>query len=294
MPVACPASHATARNSLGFAGARRPPHLAIRGHQHQDIELNFIPDGTMTYLLGGQLVTVPAARLAVLWAETPHQVVALSGTADFFWFTLPFAWVIQLGLPPGMIDRLLSGHLLVAQDGNAADERQCVRWLDALRETGDAIRQAVRLELEAALWRMSLAPPAAAAYAGNDTNNRRLPASHLALHIQRMAGVIATGYTGELSISDIVRPTGLNENYAMTLFRQICGMTLRDYVTRHRLSHARRMLATTSEKVITVAMESGFGSMSRFYEAFKKAEGCSPESFRKRQSAMLSGMPRDG
>jgi AraC-like DNA-binding protein len=66
----------------------------------------------------------------------------------------------------------------------------------------------------------------------------------------------------------------------MSLFRKTFGMTLIDCVTQHRLSHAQRLLAVTDEKSVDVAIASGFNSLSRFNEAFKKSCGCSPRQYR--------------
>ena len=37
----------------------------------------------------------------------------------------------------------------------------------------------------------------------------------------------------------------LNPQYAMTLFKKMCGMTIHEYVQQHRSFHARRLRATT-------------------------------------------------
>jgi AraC-like DNA-binding protein len=67
----------------------------------------------------------------------------------------------------------------------------------------------------------------------------------------------------------------------MSLFKKALGITLIDCVTQHRVSHAQRLLATTDEKIIEVALNSGFTSLSRFHEAFKRACGCTPKDYRK-------------
>jgi AraC-like DNA-binding protein len=68
----------------------------------------------------------------------------------------------------------------------------------------------------------------------------------------------------------------------MSLFQKTFGTTLIDYLTHHRISHAERLLATTDEKIVEVAFNSGFSSISRFNEAFRRACGCSPRDYRKR------------
>jgi len=42
-----------------------------------------------------------------------------------------------------------------------------------------------------------------------------------------------------------------------------------EYVTRLRVSHAQRLLITTDTKVVDVALESGFASVAPFSQAFR-------------------------
>jgi AraC-like DNA-binding protein len=53
-----------------------------------------------------------------------------------------------------------------------------------------------------------------------------------------------------------------------------------DYITEQRLSHARRLLATTEDKVVDVALAAGFGSVSRFHAAFLRGCRQTPRRFR--------------
>ena len=71
----------------------------------------------------------------------------------------------------------------------------------------------------------------------------------------------------------------------MTLFKRAFGTTVIDYLTRHLISHAQRLLATTGDKVLSIALDSGFGSISRFNAAFKQACGCSPREYRARHAS---------
>ncbi len=95
-----------------------------------------------------------------------------------------------------------------------------------------------------------------------------------------MALFIAQHYTERLTAEQISQAARLHPNYAMALFKKALGITLIDCVTQHRVSHAQRLLATTDKKIIEVAMNCGFASLSRFHEAFKKSCGCSPKEYR--------------
>jgi AraC-like DNA-binding protein len=97
-----------------------------------------------------------------------------------------------------------------------------------------------------------------------------------------MAELISQKFHQSLSVDDIARHVNLHPGYAMTLFRQQTGVTLNTYLTRQRVAHAQRLLAMTALPILEVAAESGFHSVSRFYEAFKGESGCTPREFRKR------------
>jgi AraC-like DNA-binding protein len=71
----------------------------------------------------------------------------------------------------------------------------------------------------------------------------------------------------------------------MSLFRKQLGVSIGDYINQYRLAHAQRLLITTNATTSSIALDAGFGSVSRFYTIFKKSCGQSPGSYR---SHMLS------
>jgi AraC-like DNA-binding protein len=101
-----------------------------------------------------------------------------------------------------------------------------------------------------------------------------------------MACFVARHYTEKLTVKEISALVKLHPSYAMTLFQKTFGMTLVTYLTHHRISHAQRMLATTKESTTDIAFQSGFQSLSRFNEAFRRACGCSPRDYRKRHDIL--------
>jgi len=67
----------------------------------------------------------------------------------------------------------------------------------------------------------------------------------------------------------------------MNLFKKAFNITLNKYVTRHRMSHAQRLLATTNKRIVEIALEVGYQGLSRFYDAFRKSCGCAPGRYRR-------------
>jgi AraC-like DNA-binding protein len=159
------------------------------------------------------------------------------------------------------------------------------RWAEDLGGDQPDRHRAAFLEIEARLLRLSLGlPPHEPGLRKARVRPASLSEGRLS-KAEQMARYIAKHYTDPLSVEEIGRSVGLHPGYSMTLFQKTFGMTLIEYITQHRLSHAQRLLATTNEKVLTIAFESGFGSLSRFNDAFRRAYRCTPRQHRKNHQA---------
>ena len=54
----------------GFTCEIWEPHPMRRADRHNELELNFVDAGSLTYLLGGRRVTIRARHLSAFWAAT--------------------------------------------------------------------------------------------------------------------------------------------------------------------------------------------------------------------------------
>jgi len=70
-------------------------------------------------------------------------------------------------------------------------------------------------------------------------------------------------------------------NYVSQALNQEIGESFFDYVNQWRIKEAKQQLSTSDSTVLTIAEEVGFNSRSSFYNAFKKATGQTPTSFKK-------------
>ena len=103
----------------------------------------------------------------------------------------------------------------------------------------------------------------------------RLPRS-----VEATVGFITEHYMEPLQLGQIAQAVGLHPGYATERFRTTFGITIMDYLAQQRVAHAQRLLATTDQTVLEVAMEAGFTSASRFYATFQKITGQSPRAYR--------------
>jgi AraC-like DNA-binding protein len=265
----------------GFTCLRWQPSRMPRPDRHNEIEINLLAEGEVTYLIGGRKVRIPARRLSAFWAAIPHQIIAFENTSEYFVATLPLAWFLQCNLPEKLVQALLQGEIVSEErDAQSTGDLQLLaKWQEDFERPQGNLQRAVLLELEARLLRLALSP-ALDEKRGSVRAHRALTPSGLS-KVERMAAVIAQRYTQPLTAQDIADSVDLHPNYAMSLFKKTFGTTLVDYVTKHRVSHAQRLLATSDAKVVDVALSSGFVSTSRFNAAFRKECGCSPRQYRR-------------
>ncbi len=267
----------------GFTCVRWTPSLMRRPDHHNEVELNFLQQGWLVYLLGGRKVRIEAGGLNVFWAAIPHQILEYGADTRYFVATIPFAWFLQCRLPERLVQPLLQGTVIGEPTvaGAALDRALFSRWEADLREPEEDLRNAVLLEMEARLLRLALALPSLPPRSAKAPRPRARLGGDSLSKVERMACLIAQRYPDRLTVADISRAVGLHPNYAMNLFQKTFGTTLIEYLTRHRVSHAQRLLATTEDKIVDVAFGSGFNSISRFNEAFRQVCGCAPREYRK-------------
>lgn len=95
----------------------------------------------------------------------------------------------------------------------------------------------------------------------------------------------------DLSLQQIAREVGLSSRQVHRLFLKYVGNSPHDYLLRHRLEEARRLLMEKGRKmqVKEIAFSCGFNSLSYFSNAFKRVYGVSPSRMLLPNVALKSG-----
>jgi AraC family transcriptional regulator, melibiose operon regulatory protein len=271
----------------GFTCELWTPEPMQRADRHNEIELNLLKQGTLTYLIGGNAVTIPAERLAVFWAAIPHQIISSSGKAEYYVATIPLSWFIQCQFPAHFVDAVLHARVVLDPESHPRDGdlEMFERWVHDLENPQVQKRRIAFLEIEARLLRFAQSLPQEIAAGKSQKTGQLMIETGGLKRVEQMALFIAQHYTEKISAEQISHAAGLHPNYAMAVFKKALGMTIVDCLTQHRVSHAQRLLATTNDKIIEVAMSSGFTSLSRFHDAFKRWCKCSPKEYRQRHRA---------
>jgi AraC-like DNA-binding protein len=87
-----------------------------------------------------------------------------------------------------------------------------------------------------------------------------------------------------LKLSEIAKRSGLSLRNFNRLFLQETGLTPKDFLILRRVEKAKGLLRKSRMTVTDIALEVGYGSLSKFIATFKRIEGILPSDFRAQES----------
>lgn len=251
-------------------------------HMHSQIELNFVLEGHMKYWFDGRELQVDEGRLVLFWGMIPHQVTDIAEPTRFVCLYAPMSVFLALPNLSRLRDAVFRGAMIEALDIRPYDRDILMRWRQELLSGDELLSEIVRDELTARIRRLDREGwrdlrEEGSAIPGDDHHD-----AERILHVERMIRFISENALTEISVADVAGATKLHPNYAMALFKRSVGMSINQAIVRHRLDTAQSLLISTDMPVTSIAYEAGFGSLSRFYEAFYQRFRAKPGDFRRR------------
>jgi len=114
--------------------------------------------------------------------------------------------------------------------------------------------------------------------------------------ISRAASFIDEHYSEPLSLTRLSAHLGISKFALCRKFKNVQGVSFRNYLLHVRLTKARALLSTRQHTITEVAQMVGFSDLPRFDKVFKRATGSAPSAYRNiALAALLRGplsMPR--
>ncbi|MEO8684939.1 MAG: helix-turn-helix domain-containing protein [Devosia sp.] len=269
--------------AFGRFGVRSfPPQLMAEPHSHGHIELNWLTAGSMDYTIDGRPVTVGSERLAAFWAGIPHQTLALSPETsggrqvNIYLPVDAFLDMPQLGL---LTETLMGGGVVQLRPESIGIET-LDRWHGDYRSGNSLRTDIVRIEIGAMFRRAALTGWDLLLPAWVEHSSARTRTASPVRYVVRMVRHIVENLTDPLTAQSIADVVGLHPNYATNLFAKVMHISVQKFVVRMRLIRARSLLFEGNLSISNIAFQSGFSSLTQFYEHFRNAYGITPNEMR--------------
>ncbi|UWR13424.1 helix-turn-helix domain-containing protein [Sulfitobacter mediterraneus] len=252
-------------------------------HWHGHVEVNLLTGGDMTYEFDNQKIDVSDGEPVVFWAGIPHQLSDLRPKprkkmrlanlyvpADSF-LTLPHIASLQVALLGGGMARL---------SRTAITFETMDRWFSDYR-SGEVDRsEMLKMEVNTILRRAIVEGLDFKTRPVTEEKSVRRGNPGQIQHVVAMVRFVLENLSQPISNGDVTKLTGLHENYALSLFSRTMRISLKKFIIRMRLIRARAALVERTDPITTIAFETGFTSISQFYEHFTRNYGMTPNAIR--------------
>lgn len=265
----------------GFFMQKHMPVVMNKTHTHNHVEVMLPVRCAIHFATHAGQAVANDTELCLLWGQLPHRVTEVEGEGHIYIANLPLQEILTLGMTDEVMEALLSGQLVTARSQTMTDALLFEGWVGDYESRHATQMALARTELQCRLrrqnlngWRLMMSQDEASSSSSAAISGKQMA------HVQKMIRYMAEQYTQPISVADIAAAGGVSDGYGMGLFQKTLGMSITSYLTKLRLYHAKSALVERNEKIVTIAMDSGFGSVSRFYEVFSKDTGQTPISFR--------------
>lgn len=99
--------------------------------------------------------------------------------------------------------------------------------------------------------------------------------------IRQAVKYIDAHFSEELTLNILAELSGVTPNYFSSLFHEVSGIPLWDYINSRRIEAAMHLLKSEkSLNILDVAAKCGFNNTANFNKAFKKITGITPKEYR--------------
>jgi AraC family transcriptional regulator len=100
-----------------------------------------------------------------------------------------------------------------------------------------------------------------------------------------------------LSLDEVAMHAGLSPSHISRIFPAATGYSITGYMRARRLTEAARLLADGAPDILSVALQSGYGSHEAFTRAFRDQFGMTPDQVRRQRSldqlTLVEPLPMD-
>ncbi|MGI6255470.1 MAG: AraC family transcriptional regulator [Acutalibacter sp.] len=259
------------------------PHPELECHWHDEMELFKVERGAVRVQCGSDYLEARAGEMVFFNSGELHAAQPLEGQV------LDFAAVVfrpemlcgdendiaRRKYVAPVVEGKLHPRRVTKPDG--AEGTQTLEAFDRVMELLVERPPAYELRVRAQLLEIFASLTEAGEQAA--PQRERIPAQGIKTAID----YIRSHYRQPITIGQLAELSHMSDGHFCRLFKKYTLKTPVQYINRVRLSAAMDLLLESDRKVLDIAFDTGFNSLSYFIGVFKQSVGCTPTEFRRRQ-----------
>jgi AraC-like DNA-binding protein len=109
-----------------------------------------------------------------------------------------------------------------------------------------------------------------------------------AWQMRRASELLHENLHGHIQLSEIARECGLSVSHFARSFKTAYGVSTHQWLTQHRVEHAKELMSQTRMPLMDIALQSGFSDQPAFTRTFQRLVGVSPGRWRRRYTSGAS------
>lgn len=256
---------------------------ALDCHWHSEMELFRVMQGVVTIQCGSSLFEAHAGDIAFFNSGELHAAVPADSSRDLFFRAIVFSPDFLCSttndiLRVKYITPVTNGELQLPRV-----IRQGTELHDIISPYFDSVF--TLLENRPALFEFTVKSNMLLIFStlvGSGESASTSPRhGAAAASVKKAIQYIQDNYRSPLTIDRLAEIAGMSDGHFCRVFKQYTLKTPVQFINGVRLAHAADQLANTNKRVLDIAMDCGFNSVSYFIEVFRESFGITPSKYRK-------------
>jgi AraC-like DNA-binding protein len=248
------------------------PRFHLDLSYHMEMEFQFICLGHGAYFIRDTNYPLQSNTVLIIHPNEVHNWI-VDADAYVRKFAIMFSPMVLRNMPIAdtIQERLKDVHCLSLTSKQSAKAEILLSGIDdECRQRGQYWQSAVRHYLELFLILLNDALEVTSPHPGN-----------VEPIVQEIIAYLEENYANPLSALEVADHFNLSRFTLSRKFRRYVGLGFHEYLMHRRIFEAKRLLHETDLKIIAIACNVGFDSISAFNRAFRLLTGVSPASFRR-------------
>jgi len=265
--------------------------MVLDCHWHEELELFKIVKGRFRFQIASQYFAVQEGDLLFVNSGELHSAMA-EQNGDFVCLAIVFSPDMLEGpandrIQLEYLSPLLDGTLTIQRifQQNTQSENNLQTYFDRVYDLLEEKPHAYEITLKAYLFLILSQLIQTNSSSQTQLKNKRDTA--IAESIKNAISYMQDNYQNCLTVAMLAEHCNLSEGHFCRMFKKYTMKTPIAYINCFRLSKAAQLLESTDRKILDIALDSGFNSLSYFINVFHESMGCTPSDFRRKSNNSL-------